>query len=388
MASSYDFINTTGAVVADTASHLSDVQSEYQEAFGADIDLSPSTPQGLLISAEVLSRDGIARNNATLANQINPNLAGGIFLDAIWALTGGGRVAATRSTVTATLNGLVGVTVPSGSKVKTTAGDEFQLIDPVALPGDGNFESVEYGEIAAPSGTLTEIVDSVLGWDTVTNAADATLGTETQSDNLARIQRRNTLALMGATISEAITSGLNYLEGVSSVAFRENTTNASAVIDGITIPAHSIWACVYGGDATEIATVLMLRKSSGAGYTGTQTVSVTDPYSGQVYTVKFDRPSVIQFFVRVTIKSGATVSDPTASVKSSCANYADANWGCGVDVSPFELSGQINQDNPGIFVTKVEVRKSTDVTWSAVQVDIALNEIATLTESSVTVVQV
>lgn len=67
--------------------------------FGQDLDISPETPQGVLITMETENRDAIVRNNAELANQINPDLAGGVFLDAIWALMGGARDA-TRSILT------------------------------------------------------------------------------------------------------------------------------------------------------------------------------------------------------------------------------------------------------------------------------------------------
>ena len=93
----YDFINETGTIVVDTSGVQVEIEGEYQATFGADIDLDPETPEGILIAAETTSRVGIATNNAQLANQINPNLAGGIFLDALWALTGGKRDPAAKS---------------------------------------------------------------------------------------------------------------------------------------------------------------------------------------------------------------------------------------------------------------------------------------------------
>lgn len=91
----YGYVTSTGVIVPDTSTTLDQVRSEYRAAFGDDLDTSAETPQGVLITAETESRDAVARNNADLANQINPNLAGGVFLDAIWQLTGGQRVRAT-----------------------------------------------------------------------------------------------------------------------------------------------------------------------------------------------------------------------------------------------------------------------------------------------------
>ncbi|MBP3932282.1 MAG: hypothetical protein J6D44_00175, partial [Pseudomonas sp.] len=93
----YNYIVSTGVIVPDTASLRSEVEAEYKSVLGADLPVTPETPQGVLITAEVESRDGMVRNNAELANQINPDIAGGVWLDAIWALTRGKRRGATRS---------------------------------------------------------------------------------------------------------------------------------------------------------------------------------------------------------------------------------------------------------------------------------------------------
>lgn len=112
----YGFIVETGVIVPDTSDQLAQVQSEYRTAFGDDLDVSPETPQGVLIAAETESRDSVARNNAALANQINPNLAGGVFLDALWALTGGARFVATPSVIRGVeLGGVPGAIIPEGA---------------------------------------------------------------------------------------------------------------------------------------------------------------------------------------------------------------------------------------------------------------------------------
>lgn len=97
MASSYNYVSNRGLVIPDTATTLAQVEAEWREALGQDLDVSPDTPQGVLITAEVEARDAVARNNAEVANQINPDISGGVWLDAIWALTGGQRRGATAS---------------------------------------------------------------------------------------------------------------------------------------------------------------------------------------------------------------------------------------------------------------------------------------------------
>src|SRR5277367_5673296 len=122
----YQYLDATGVIIADTSSLLADVQGEYQSVFGADLIVTPDTPQGVLITAETLARTEVVNNNAALANQINPNIAGGVFLDAILALTGMQRTAQTQTLVTnVTLTGVAGTVIPAGSQAQTAAGDVF-----------------------------------------------------------------------------------------------------------------------------------------------------------------------------------------------------------------------------------------------------------------------
>lgn len=387
---SYTYINDTGTVVPDTSTTKAEVQAEFKTALGEDIDLTDSTPQGLMISDEVIARDSVARNNATLANQINPDLSGGVFLDALMALTGSKRSIATRSTVTATLSGVSGVTVPSGTNVATDpAGDIFVLQAAVTLPGNGSFVSQSYGAIPAAAGTLTKIVDAVLGWETITNASDAVLGSPTQSDQAARILRRNTLAAQGSSLAEAITSALfdpDQCPGVKSLFFRENVADITQTIDGVTMVPHSIYVCVDGGVDQDIADAIRKKKSGGCNWNGTTSVLSTDSYSGQSYSVKFDRPNEISIRIRVTA-SNATASEIKTAIVNFIAGSQDGESGfvVGQDVSPFEISGAINRAVPGCYVSSVELAKGEDAFASNI-IAIAYNEKAVCPVGNISVI--
>jgi uncharacterized phage protein gp47/JayE len=170
----YTYITQTGVIIPDTSTIKSDVQQEFKDALGQDLPTDDNTPQGVLISNETTSRQSVATNNAALANQINPNMASGVFLDAICALTGLTRTGASYSTVAAVLlSGIAGTFIPAGVRVQTTDGDIFASLAAVTLGDDGtatvNFQAVETGPIAAPVNTLNNILDSVLGWDTANN---------------------------------------------------------------------------------------------------------------------------------------------------------------------------------------------------------------------------
>lgn len=395
---SYEYVVSTGTITVDTSQTKTTVEEEFREIFGDDFITDDETPEGALINSEVSSRQGIARNNAQLANQINPNLSGGLFLDAIWALTNGQRQQATRSTVNCTLTGIPNTVVPAQSRARTTSGDEFRSQITVTIPTSSTlenvpFESVETGPIEAGSGTLTTIVDSILGWESITNPAAAVLGRETESDARSKTRRRNTLGLQGRAVTEAVSSNVAALPGVQSLAFRENTTDQTMTIDGIELVAHSVWANVNGGDPTEIAQALLRSKTVGANWNGAQEIDVTDQFSGQTYTVKFDRPDTVSMLVRVTARADSSLDDPSSIIRNSVLEYAageiDGEEGfiVGGDVSPFEISSAINRDNPSLFITKVEVSENLETpVYSTDTFEIGLDSIATINASGIFVV--
>ncbi len=88
MTAQYTYLMDTGTVSIDTSDLLADVENEWLAAFGATLDLDSSTPQGTMIAAETVARASVMKNNADVANTINPNLSYGVFLDAICALLG------------------------------------------------------------------------------------------------------------------------------------------------------------------------------------------------------------------------------------------------------------------------------------------------------------
>lgn len=395
----YQYLDTTGVIVPDTATVQTEVENEYKAVFGQDLVTTPNTPQGVLITAEVTARANVLRNNATVANQINPNLAGGVFLDAIWALTGGQRLSATYSTIPGVhLIGLPGTLIPAGSQASLSDGTLFASVSDCTLDGGGNgyveFQAVEAGPIAANANALTQIVTAVLGWDQVTNPNPATVGRSQESDLASRLRRKNTLSLQNVALPDAIISGLYDTPNVRSLTFRENYTNAAATIDGIYLVANSVWACVDGGTDADIAATLLANKSLGANWNGAVTVNVTDPASGQIYPVKFDRPTEKPVKARVTVRNLSALTDVPAAVRAAIVAYAtglqegEPGFVVGASVSSFELAGAVNRDAPGIYVQNCEISLVSVTSWVVGQIAIALNEIASITSGNIEVVVV
>jgi len=391
----FNYVVSTGVIVPDTATLRDEVVAEWRSAFGQDLVVTPETPQGVIITMEVEARDAMVRNNAEVANQINPDLAGGVWLDALWALTAGSRRGATRSRLVGVeFRGTALTLIPAGSIATVQgSGAQFYTTSNILLDGTGfatgTMESVNTGPIAAPINQLVEIASSVLGWEQVINPFAAELGQVVESDISSRRRRRQTLALQSVSLIEATISRLYDLDGVRSLSYRENVGDTPLIIDGITLVPHSIYVCVDGGEDTEVASALLETKSGGSAWNGLVVLNLVEPASGQIYEVKFDRPIERTFLARVTAK--ASTLNIQAIIPAAIALYGagelegEAGLVVGSDVSAFELAGAVNQVEPRIFVTKVELSED-GITWTTADIPIAINEVARIPESAVSVI--
>jgi hypothetical protein len=315
------------------------------------------------------------------------------------ALTGSQPTPATYSTVTCNLGGVGGTVVPAGSQAQTSAGAIFQSTTIATLPATGviavPFQSIVTGPIAAAASTLNQIVGGVLGWESVTNPADAILGSATQSDAGARTARNNTLALQGQSLALAILSGLLdplTTPGVTSAKYYENVTNSPITYQTVTLVPHSIYVCVNGGTDLAVATTLLSKKSGGCAWNGGTSVNVTDPASGQVYPVLFDRPTPVPILAQVTVRQGQFPGNVVASVTQAILDYAmgsingDPGFVVGQNVSPFELAGAINIEYPELYVQNLLISLASLVNYQPDEITININQIATIVAASITVI--
>lgn len=119
------------------------------------------------------------------------------------------------------------------------------------------FLSQEYGPIAVPAGSLTEILTPVAGWQSITNFKAGVTGRFQETDEALRLRRAQSLRVLGAATVEAIRARvLQEVPGVSSVTIFENVTITQSDIEvnfsNAFDPSNSILVEV---DSTSIGTV-------------------------------------------------------------------------------------------------------------------------------------
>lgn len=170
---------------------------------------------------------------------------------------GGQRINATHSYLSSVeFSGVPGTIIPKGSLASSVVGAMFETVSPLIIDNTGkvtgDMRAVEYGPVECGAGQLNSVASSVLGWEKVNNPTHAVVGRYAESDIKARRRRKQTLAKNTVSVAEAITSSLYELEGVNSLSFRENYTDAVLTIDGVSLLPHSIYVCVEGAIVTKL----------------------------------------------------------------------------------------------------------------------------------------
>ena len=232
-----------------------------------------------------------------------PDSANDAALDQVSSITGATRLDATKSTVTITCAGTPTTVLLAGRVVSVVGtGDRFVSLADATIGGGGDvdvaFESEEFGPIAAPSGTLTVIESPVSGWDTATNALDATLGRNIESDSDFRARRLQLLQNAGSATLEGIRSNVRAVLNVLQAFVFENTT---LLIDADGLPGKSFEVVVEGGLDADIADTIFLSKPVGIESFGSTTVAVIDT-QGFSHDIEFSRPVTVNIWIEITVR--------------------------------------------------------------------------------------
>ncbi len=201
--------------------------------------------------------------------------ATGVQADNLAALTGVYRQAATYSQATVTLTGTPGTVIPAGSLVRGGGDDgqaEWALDAEATIGGGGTVDAVvvavEAGAVVGLIGAINQILDAVTGWDEVTNAAAADVGSAVERDAELLARRRQSFQVGAWSSITALESNIRELSYIDAVAVVENNTEDTVSIAGLTLLPHSFHAVIYPDDLTadqklEIAETLATRAPAG-----------------------------------------------------------------------------------------------------------------------------
>ena len=395
------FNSATGLVAEDTAVIRSNLAQQWKNAFNVseetpELNTEPETPAGQIIDGQAALISEKDAEVLHLANSFDPQTATGVAQDALARIYFLERKIAQPTYVTCQCNGLQGTIIPYGAVVESTNGYQFYNTTPQTIPAGGTAECVfrcgEYGPIEIGQNTVTKIITVIPGWDAVNNSTAGITGRDVETQSAFEVRRAQSVAKNSHGLAESVGGTVNNLEGVVACRIEQNRGDSAVTKLGVSIPPHSIYLSVYGGEEEEIGMVLHEKLDAGCGTSGNTSVTVTDETNGSQHTYYYEIPTTKNFAVKVTyVKEDTTPTDISTRIKNAIVNnfnglsdYARVQMGDTVYASRFYadvIKCGVNN------LTSIEIAYPDTDSWKDIET-IPLNEMPILSTSNVTVVEV
>lgn len=310
-------LTSTGFVGKTVEEALAELRGAVRGRLGDDVDTAAESLVGeILAIAATKIAEGYELAEA-IYNARSPSGASGAALETVAALCPGiNRLGATKGTVTLGVTLAAGVSLASGAVAHVAGEPSNRWVTTETVSNGGGVPAVVTvaaeaeiaGRTLANAGTITEIATPSVGWTAVTNATDATPGTEIERDAAFRVRREQRLQRAASSPLDAIIAEVAEVAGVTQCVAWENATDHT---DSAGRPPHSVEVMVLGGTTADIGRALWNAKAAGIRTYGTAApVTITDA-NGQSRTVYFSRPTSLNAYVtaRVTMDPDTYAGD-------------------------------------------------------------------------------
>ncbi|CNL24435.1 Uncharacterized homolog of phage Mu protein gp47 [Yersinia frederiksenii] len=336
-------VSAMGITAPDFETIRSTLVSYFQEIYGTDSYLDADSKDGQMVSIYALAIHDANNSAIAVYNSFSPATAVGNGLSSNVKINGIQRSKETNSTVDLLITGSVGLEITNGA-VRDADGVRWDLPASVVIGLDGTATATAIcsvpGAIVALSNTVREIATPTRGWLSVSNPIGATPGKPVEMDAELRVRQTDSVALPSRTVLDGILGAIAGISGVERYRGYENDTN---ITDANGIPSHSISIVVDGGDATQIAQAIALKKGPGSGTYGTTTIPITDRY-GIVHPIHFFRKGTVLIYARLEIKALVGYTSSIGSqIQNAIAEYINAiEIGEPVRINSLYLPAQLN----------------------------------------------
>lgn len=387
----------SGPVVPDESDILDGVMADSNAAFGGDMNTTNlSTPQGQLAQSTTAIIGAKNDDILEVVNGVDPDKSDGRFQDGIGRIYFIDRNPAQPTVVTATCVGLANTPIPVGAKAQATDGNIYLCTQAGTIPVGGSidltFACSVTGPIACGAGQLNKIYQAIPGWDTISNATDGVLGNVVESRADFENRRRQSVAANSKGSVPSVRGAVLDVANVLDAYVVDNPLGTAQTIGGVVIAANSLYVCVAGGAAQDIANAIWSKKSPGCNYTGGTPVTVydTDGYTAPYpqYTVKFDIATGLPILYAVQIANVPGLpSDIVTQVQNAIiAAFTGADGGqrarIGRNIYASRYYPGIEAINPNVELISVLIGTTTP---NQNLVSVNINQVPTISASNIAV---
>lgn len=360
---------------------LADKLTRAREVFGVNIDTSETSFLGLTLRNAAWEDAELWEYMEEVYYAPFVNTSEGTSLDHVGMYLTITRRPAIKSKGILTIKGRDGAIVPQGFKVSSADDKVFETLEDVLIVnGEATvgIESVGAGKMYnVGAGTLTNIVNPIIGIESTFNSDPTENGLDVETDEEFRNRYRQSYARVGGSTVPAITAALLDTPGVVDAEVIENVMMFE--IDGI--PPKAFECYVYGGEEDDIILAIYQNKAAGIQAFGDTIIDVTDD-NGEVHKIGYTRAEVIDIWVKLTITKDTGYKGDD-SVKRSVVNYIGGFDDGNIEYNGLDLGQNVTHSKlvssiicPG-GILDVQAQLSTDGTnWTDETIDIAKHTIA------------
>lgn len=394
--------NDTGIYADEVSVIRANVAQDWKNAFATDpelpeLDTNAETPAGQLIDGITALASEKDNEILFVLNQFNPKNAVGAWQDALAAIYFLRRKIALPTYVTCQASGAYGTVIPYGAIVQDTNGYTYMNTQVATINASGQatlyVRCTELGAIEAASGTVTRIITTVPGWDSVTNAAAGVTGRAVESQAAFESRRVQSVAKNAHGSVAALFGAIADINDVTALLILENTTNQDIVKSGVTIAGHSVYISVYGGDNNDIARAIYNKLDAGCGTNGNTLVTYNpssdepDNQPDMSYSYYIERPTTVSMGIVVTVADEQTTTLTNAIKQAVVENFNGNSGYRRVKMGDKLYASRFYSDVIKAGVTKLEtIQIKFPLSATAVDsVNIDADEIPTISADDVTV---
>lgn len=307
----------------------------------------------------------------------------------------------TKSNVPVICSGVAGTVIPAGKRISSSVNNSVWAIDNhVEIGSSGTVNATATNEVVGPIeanlDTITNIIDSIAGWQSVTNHQVPVLGTNKETNSALRLRFFESIGSQGENQIDSIQGTLLGVDDVRRVRIYENFTNA---VDSNGIPDHSLAILVDGGTDQDVARAIFDTKSVGVNMfaAGTSVVVnvVSEKYRNNNMDITFSRPIYEDITIDITIQDdGNLPPSATNEIKEAVISYTqgtlidtdngfnESGFSIGEDVAISRFYTPINKVIGAYGSSYVTDLKLNNV---ASNVSIAYNELSRFVKSNIVV---
>lgn len=296
--------------------------ADINAAFGGGLNPDLTTPQGQLAQSDTAIIGAVMSLFLYYTSQVDPAFAQGRMQDGIGRIYFIERNPAQPTTVTCTVIGAQGVTIPVGALAQDqngntyvcTQGGTFDVTGTMSL----TFANQQVGPIPCPAGTLTSIYKAIPGWDMITNPSDGVIGNVVESRTAFEARRRLSVAKNSLGSVPSVRGAVLDVDGAIDAFVTENTSTSAQVVGGVQLAANSLYVAVAGGAPADIARAIFAHRMPGGTQNGNTTIQVQDTQSGYSapypsYAVSYTIPSALGILFSVVLENSPIVPSDAAS---------------------------------------------------------------------------